>query len=86
MQSVFLADAQPAVLEHIRDLADGAGIVIAQIADDNVRFVDEHAGADFESLGFKARIDVGIIIVSADRDMGDVLFRKAEEGADAVGR
>ncbi len=82
---MLLADAEAAVLEHIVDLADGSRVVIAEIADDHIRLIHEHARPNLQGLRVKPRIDVGKIIMTADGNLRDVLFREAEKGADAVG-
>ena len=85
VQPVLLAHAKPAIFQDIGDLADGAGVVVPEVADDDVGFVHQHAGADFQGRRVESWIDVGIVIVTTDRDVGDVFLREPEQRADAVG-
>ena len=47
------ADAEAVGAEHFRDLHDGAAAIEAEIADDDVGFIDEDAGA--AAQGFYGR-------------------------------
>ena len=86
LRAVVLADAQAVVADDLRDLGDGAGVVVPQVAHHHVGFVHEHAGSLLEFGDGDARIDVAIIIGPAYDDLHGFLARRAEERADAVRR
>ena len=86
MCPVLLADAEATVFQHVVDLADGSRVVVTEIADDHIGLVHQHARPDLQGLCVKSRIDIGKVIVAADGNLRDVLFREAEKRADTVGR
>jgi hypothetical protein len=86
LQSVVRADPEPVGTDDLGDLGDRPGCFEAEIAYDDVGFVDQDARALFELREADARIDVAVIIGAADHDVRGVLRRVVEIGADAIGR
>ena len=79
VRPVFLADAEATILQDIIDLADGPVVVVTEIPDHHIRLVHKYARPDLQCRRIKPWINIGKIIVSADRDLGDVLLGEAEE-------
>ena len=86
LSAVRLSNPQPALWEQIADLGHRSRGAVPQIADDRIGFVYQHPTADLELGHIDARVDVGIVLGTADEDRGNPLARHAEEDADAIGR
>ena len=78
------ADAQAIRAEHFGDLHHRPGLFEAEIADDDVGFIDEHARAPAQLREADPRIDVAVVIRSADDDLRGLARRAAEKSADAI--
>ncbi len=65
-------DAQPVFANHFRDLGHRAGRFKSKIADDDERFVDQHARSLFQFRQRNTRIDIAIVIGAAHDDVRGV--------------
>ncbi len=84
-EAAFLADAQAAVRQQVLDLRDRAAGLEAEVADDDVGFVQQHARADEELRLRQARIDGAVEFGAAINNKRDVGLGQVEQRADAVG-
>ena len=80
------ANPEPIGAENFGDFSDRPGGFKTKIADDDVGFVNEDAGAALQLREADPRIDVAIIIRAADDDLRRIARRAAEKGPDPVGR
>ena len=86
MQPVLRTYTQSVLTYDLSDFRHWAGCLESQIADNNECFVDQNARAFFQPCQRHARIDVAIIISSADDDVRCLFGSGTEKGADPICR
>ncbi len=84
LQPMFRANTEPIGAEHLRDFRDRAGGFETEVAHNHIGFVDKNTRAFFELREMDARIDVAIIIRSANDNVRRLPRWVAEVSTDAV--
>ena len=80
------AHAQPLFAEQFGHFGHRARRVVAEIAHDGERLVDQHARAPFQAVERETRIGVAIVIRPADDDLRRLGIGRVEESPDPVCR
>src|SRR5437764_15487389 len=84
MQAVFRAHAQSVFANYLGDFCYRASGLESQIADNDESFVDQNPRTFFQPRERYARIDIAIIISSANDDVRCLLRSGAEKRADPI--
>src|SRR5258708_14659456 len=83
---MILADSQPIVTEDFGDLSHRTGGIIAEVTNDDIGLVHQNARSFFQFRDTDSKINVTVVIRTADDNLGGLFVWTAQVGSNTVRR